>query len=106
MTRLEKEMKEQETLIAGYQQENKRLYNELKNVQKQHKQTEERMFKENQKLLAEASNLRYGKCSKISNTFLFLFLNKILVFWAGIHKMLVRIANREDPDQTASLEAV
>ena len=60
MSRLEKEMKEQETLIAGYQQENKRLYNELKNVQKQHKQTEERMFKENQKLLAEVSNLRYG----------------------------------------------
>ena len=25
---------------------------------------------------------------------------------AGIHKMLVRIANREDPDQTASSEAV
>ena len=25
---------------------------------------------------------------------------------AGIHKLLVRIANREDPDQTASSEAV
>ena len=25
---------------------------------------------------------------------------------AAIHKMLVRIANREDPDQTASSEAV
>ena len=25
---------------------------------------------------------------------------------AGIHKMLVRISNREDPDQTASAEAV
>ena len=25
---------------------------------------------------------------------------------AGIHKILVRIANREDPDQTASSEAV
>ena len=30
------------------------------------------------------------------------FSNKILVFGAGIHKMLVRKANREDPDQTAS----
>ena len=30
----------------------------------------------------------------------------MLVFRAGIHKMLVRIANREDPDQTASLVAV
>ena len=50
--------------------------------------------------------LIYGKCSKISNTFLFPFSNKMLVFRAGIHKMLVKIANREDPDQTASLEAV
>ena len=42
-----------------------------------------------------------GKCSKISNTFLVL-----LVIRAGIHKMLVRIENREDPVQTASAEAV
>ena len=28
----------------------------------------------------------------------------MLVIKAGIHKMLVRIANREDPDQTASSE--
>ena len=48
----------------------------------------------------------YGKCSKISNTPLFLFSNKMLVFTAGIHIMLVRISNREDPDQTASSEAV
>ena len=48
----------------------------------------------------------YGKCSKISNTFLFLFSNKMLVFRPGIHKILVRVANREDPDQTASSEAV
>ena len=48
----------------------------------------------------------YGKCSKISYTFLFLFSNKMLIFRAGIHNMDVRIANREDPDQTASLEAV
>ena len=35
-----------------------------------------------------------------------LFSNKILVFRAGNHKMLVGIANREDTDQTASSEAV
>ena len=46
--------------------------------------------------------LIYGKFSKILNTFLILFSKKMLVFRAGIHKMLVRIANREDPDQTAS----
>ena len=33
------------------------------------------------------------------------FSNKMFV-WTGIHKMLVRIANSEDPDQTASTEAV
>ena len=54
----------------------------------------------------QKTKLEYGKCSKISNTFLFLFSNKMLIFRAGIHKMLVGIANREDPDQTASSEAV
>ena len=41
----------------------------------------------------------YSKCSKLSNTFLFLFSNKMLVFRTENHKMLVRITNREDPDQ-------
>ena len=49
---------------------------------------------------------KYGKCSKISNTFPFLLSNKMSVFRAGIHKFLVRVANRKDPDQTASSEAV
>ena len=31
---------------------------------------------------------------------------KMLIFRAGISEMLVRLANMEDPDQTASLEAV
>ena len=44
----------------------------------------------------------YGKCSKIQNTFLFVFINQTLVFRAGIHKIIVRIANSENPDQTAS----
>ena len=39
-------------------------------------------------------------------TLLFLFSNKMLVFRAGNPKCLVRLANREDLDQTASLEAV
>ena len=34
-----------------------------------------------------------------------MFSNKILVLRAGIHKFLVRIANWEDPDNTASSEA-
>ena len=32
--------------------------------------------------------------------------NKMLVFKAEIHKTSLRIANKEDPDQTASSEAV
>ena len=39
---------------------------------------------------------------KVLNTFLFLFSNKMLVIKAGIHKIFIKIANREDPDQTAS----
>ena len=39
-------------------------------------------------------------------TLLVLFSNKMLVIRAGIHTMLDRIANRKDPDQTASSEAV
>ena len=30
----------------------------------------------------------------------------MLIISAGFHKMLVNLANREDPDQTASSEAV
>ena len=50
--------------------------------------------------------LHYSKFSKISYTLLFLFSNKMLVIRADIHKKVNRIANREDPDQTASEEAV
>ena len=50
--------------------------------------------------------MSYGKFSKISNTFLFLFSYKILVFRAGIHKNAVRIANSEYLYQIASSEAV
>ena len=48
----------------------------------------------------------YLKYSKISNTFHFLFSKKMWIIKAGIHKILVRIVNREDSDQTASSEAV
>ena len=39
-------------------------------------------------------------------TLLFLFLNKMFIIKAGIHKMHVKVGNLEDPDQTASAEAV
>ena len=56
-------------------------------------------------LLHTLNFIRPGKCSKILTTFLFLSSKKWNIR-AGSHKMLVRIANREDPDQTASSEAV
>ena len=40
---------------------------------------------------------QYCKCSKISNTFTFLFSNQIFPIRVRIHKMLIRISNREDP---------
>ena len=43
----------------------------------------------------------YSKCSKI-----LLFSNEMLVIRDGIHNMLNKTANREDPNQTASSEAV
>ena len=48
----------------------------------------------------------YDNFSLISNSLLYLHLNEMLFIKAWIHKMFVRIANREDPDQTASTEAV
>ena len=54
----------------------------------------------------KAREERYGTFSEILNTFLFLFSNKMFAIRAGIQEMIVRIANREDPDQTASEEAV
>ena len=45
-----------------------------------------------------------SKFSEIRNISLFQLSSKMLVVRAEIHKMLVRIANREDPDQTASSE--
>ena len=44
------------------------------------------------------TDIKYSKCSKILNTFLFLFSNKMLVIRAGINNTLVRIANWKDPD--------
>lgn len=47
---MQKEVREQEELLKGYQQENERLYKDLKQQQAKAKTTEARMFGENQKL--------------------------------------------------------
>ena len=44
--------------------------------------------------------------SLIFQTLVFLLVSKMLVIRAGSHKMLLMIANRDDPDQIASLLAV
>ena len=45
----------------------------------------------------------YSICSKIMNTFLFLFSTKMFVLWTEIQEMLVGTASKlkEEPDHTA-----
>ncbi|NP_955020.2 centrosomal protein of 162 kDa [Mus musculus] len=58
LKQIQKEIQEQETLLQGYQQENERLYNQVKDLQEQNKKNEERMFKENQNLFSELASLK------------------------------------------------
>ncbi|XP_039709239.1 centrosomal protein of 162 kDa isoform X1 [Pteropus medius] len=58
LKQIQKEIQEQETLLQGYQQENEKLYNQVKNLQEQNKKNEERMFKENQSLFSELASLK------------------------------------------------
>ncbi|XP_064144759.1 centrosomal protein of 162 kDa isoform X1 [Loxodonta africana] len=58
LKQIQKEIQEQETLLQGYQQENERLYNQVKELQEQNKKNEERMFKENQSLSSELASLK------------------------------------------------
>ena len=55
---MEKEIREQEKLLAGYQQENQRLYEDMKKTQSDSKATEERLFFDNQKLKTDVASLR------------------------------------------------
>ena len=48
----------------------------------------------------------YGKTKKFQTLFSFCSQINVDYLRAGIHIMLVEIASREDPDQTASSEAV
>lgn len=58
LKQIQKEIQEQETLLQGYQQENERLYNQVKDLQEQNKKNEEQMFKENQSLFSELASLK------------------------------------------------
>ncbi|XP_052637556.1 centrosomal protein of 162 kDa isoform X5 [Harpia harpyja] len=58
LTQIQKEIEDQEVIIQGYQQENERLYKQMKELQIQNKKNEERMFKENQCLMSELIGLR------------------------------------------------
>ncbi|NXU55754.1 CE162 protein, partial [Turnix velox] len=53
LAQIKKEIEDQEVIIQGYQQENERLYKQMKELQIQNKKNEERMFKENQCLMSE-----------------------------------------------------
>ncbi|XP_034145001.1 centrosomal protein of 162 kDa isoform X2 [Esox lucius] len=55
---IQKEVKQQETLIRGYQQENEKLYLQMKALQAQSKLNEEAMFTENQRLVNELTSTK------------------------------------------------
>ena len=56
-------------------------------------------------LVCDLEKITMVKVLKFGTLFSF-FSQKMLVIRAGIQKMLVRIVNRDNPDQTASSEAV
>ncbi|NWW85857.1 CE162 protein, partial [Rhynochetos jubatus] len=58
LAQIQKEIEDQEVIIQGYQQENERLYKQMKELQIQTRNNEERMFKENQCLMSELITLR------------------------------------------------
>lgn len=58
LTMLEREIKDQESLIAGFQTENQRLYGEMKALRANTRSAEEKMFSENQRLITEVTNLK------------------------------------------------
>ncbi|NXG16241.1 CE162 protein, partial [Grallaria varia] len=66
LAQIQKEIEDQEVIIQGYQQENERLYKQTKELQIQNKRNEERMFKENQRLMSELIDLR-EKVEKTNN---------------------------------------
>ncbi|XP_037641292.1 centrosomal protein of 162 kDa isoform X3 [Sebastes umbrosus] len=67
LQQIDKEIKEQETLIKGYQQENEKLYEQMKAQQVKSKANEEAMFNENQRLLNELAFTR-EQLTKTSRT--------------------------------------
>ncbi|NXS55851.1 CE162 protein, partial [Brachypteracias leptosomus] len=66
LAQVRKEIENQEVIIQGYQQENERLYKQMKELQVQNKKNEERMFKENQCLMSELIAIR-EKIEKTNN---------------------------------------
>ncbi|NXL27241.1 CE162 protein, partial [Glaucidium brasilianum] len=58
LAQIQKEIEDQEVIIQGYQQENEKLYKQMKELQIQNKKNEEQMFKENQCLMSELVVLR------------------------------------------------
>ena len=55
---MEAELRQQETLITGYQTENERIYSAMKQLRVAGKEDGDRMFKENLRLKAELANLK------------------------------------------------
>ena len=58
LARLEEDIRQQDVILAGYQKDNERLHNEMKQLRTTNKANEQRMFHENHKLKTEVANLR------------------------------------------------
>ena len=84
MKRLEKEVREQEQLLTGYQQENERLYKELKQIQAKEKASEARMFSENQKL--GKKNVRFSMRFFLINWWFFFSFVFYSTLWLVVEK--------------------
>ncbi|XP_062255825.1 centrosomal protein of 162 kDa isoform X2 [Platichthys flesus] len=66
LQKMDKEMKEQEILIKGFQQENEKLYLQMKAQQAQSKANEEAMFNENHRLRNELTSASTEKLIQTS----------------------------------------
>uniref|UniRef100_A0A672FTZ1 Centrosomal protein of 162 kDa n=1 Tax=Salarias fasciatus TaxID=181472 RepID=A0A672FTZ1_SALFA len=66
LQQLDGELRQQEALIRGYQQENEKLYLQMKAQQQRSRATEDAMFRENQRLLGELASIHSLTHSPVS----------------------------------------
>ncbi|XP_063299129.1 centrosomal protein of 162 kDa isoform X1 [Pelobates fuscus] len=113
---VQQEIEEQETILQGYQQENEKLYQQVKELQIRNKQNEEQMFQENLSLRTELATLREQintnaikkQCAHIgddsknsSNTEL---MNELRVLQKREHSLLDEITQQKQDKQALEFD--